>query len=481
MSEQQREERKLQRGEGLRPSTHEPELLPKPRRRLAERGLDERVQRKGIPFKPGEPVDQSPPTAPSPTAPGERGEVVFETYTPVTPPRGVLQPPDPTGADGERDVVLMLGNSYLSVSTDGGGSFTDVDPTAFLPAAVGRAVDQVMTYVPHRDLFAWMMQHGTDGSGDGTFRLAVAAAKDVAADVKTAWTVWDFTSSMFGAPKTATDRQDLAFDESHLYLTTNLVGKGRIVVSLSLQELAAGGALGYGYTDPLDAMYQFSCLSQQNPSNVYSVAIKDASTLQAMFFDDGAGVYSFHDITVGQFPTATDLSSKDPDGIDWLTRGVANVSASVVRGDDLWIAWDAAASGSGDSPTFKNAHVRLARVDRTSWTRLEERQVWNDDYAFAYGCLAIGPNGDVGYGVAVGGSSDYPNSCFGILGDYVVYFRDTSTATAGAGSEPRWGDYITVRPSVRDGRRFAAFGYFTVKASGGGETQSPYFLSYGRP
>lgn len=190
--------------------------------------------------------------------------------------------------------------------------------------------------------------------------------------------------------------------------------------------------------------------------------------------------YSFHDVSVGQFATTTNLTSLDPDGNDWLTRGVANVSASVVHDEDLWVAWDAAASDTRDRPNFPNAHVRIARIDRGSWTRVEERQVWNPDYAFAYGCLAVGADGQIGYGVAVGGKNDYPNSCFGILGDFVVYFRDTSTATAGAASEPRWGDYITVRPSVADERRFAAFGYFTLK-SGTGEMQKPYFLSYGHP
>jgi hypothetical protein len=43
------------------------------------------------------------------------------------------------------------------------------------------------------------------------------------------------------------------------------------------------------------------------------------------------------------------------------------------------------------------------------------------------------------YASPVGGSHDYPNSCFGILGDYVVYFRDTPTATAGAAAAQSYG------------------------------------------
>ena len=471
----------LNRGERVRPSDHEPKLLPRVRRRLAERGLDNRVQRKQIPYRKGETVEQSPSTDTKPTDPGGDREIEFTTYTPFDPGRGVLQPPDPSGADGNEKVVVTVGNSYLLISDDAGGSFTEYDPTTFLPAAVGRAVDQVMIYIPHRRLFAWMQQHGTDATtGDGTFRLSIARAQDVAGEPTGSWTSYDFTSSMLGLPKTPTDRQDLAFSESHLYMTTNLVGNGRIVMTLNLDDLVARLPVRWSHTNPLDAMYQFSDLSQQNSQNVHCVAIASNSSLQVMLLDDGAGTYSFNDVTVGQFATTTDLRSLDPDGVDWLTRGVANVSASVVDGKDLWVAWDAAASEDGDSPNYPNAHVRIARIDRSSWSRTEERQVWNPQYAFAYGCLAVGSDGDVGYGVAVGGKNDYPNSCFGILGDFVVYFRDTSTATAGAAAEPRWGDYITVRPSVFNNRRFAAFGYFTVIA-GAGETQKPYFLSYGRP
>jgi hypothetical protein len=470
-------------GEDKRPSRRKAKALPKLRRRNAEGGLDRHVQRPRIPHVRGKRGKQSPSTGTAPTGPGVGDhKVEFTTYTPLgTPTNGGPIPPDPSGADSSAGVVLYTGNTYLMASTDGGATFSEHDTTTFLPAAQGRPVDQVMVYVPHRRLFAWMMQHGaTPATGDGNFRLAVAGAADLAKDVERAWTVYDFTSSDLGQPGVATDRQDLAFSESRLYMTTNVVGKGRIVMTLDLEDLVQRRTVHWGRTDPLDGMFQFSDLSQQNGQNVHSVAIASSSGLRVMTLDDGAGTYGFHDVKVAQFPVASDLASLDPDGVDWLTRGVANVSASVVHGNDLWVAWDAAASAAGDKPFYPNAHVRLARIDVASWNAVEERQVWNPDYAFAYGCLAVAPGGDLGYGVGVGGSHDYPNSCFGILGDFVVYFRDGSTATPGAGSEPRWGDYITVRPSATDARRFAAFGYF-AKKSGGGASQRPFYLSYGRP
>jgi len=208
--------------------------------------------------------------------------------------------------------------------------------------------------------------------------------------------------------------------------------------------------------------------------------VKDTS-LRVVSCHDGTGTYDFHDLSVGKFPVATDLISLDPDGNDWLTLGVANVSAVLSHGDDLWIAWDAAASKPGDNPFYPNAHVRIAQAKVSTWNVVSEMQVWNKDYAFAYGTLAVNPAGDIGYGVAVGGKSDYPNSCFGILGDFIVYYRDTSDTTAQGNGIPRWGDYITVRPSLITQDKFAAFGYFTKKKSGGGNFQTPYYLQYGRP
>jgi hypothetical protein len=466
-----------------RPVRKRPKPLPRMRRKLAEAGLDKRVQRPRIPHVPGEPIKQSRRTKILTTRPGgDEHAIEFSTYTPLgVPTNSGPIPPDPSGADGSDGVVLYTGNTYLMASTDGGLTFTEHDTTRFLPAAQGRPVDQVMIYVPHRRLFAWMMQHGaTPATGEGNFRLAVANVADVAADVESAWTVYDFTSTDLGAAGLATDRQDLAFSEERLYMTTNLVGKGRVIMTLSLEELANGATLHWGRTKPLDGMFQFSDLSQQQEGNVRSVAIASTSSLRVVMINDSAGTYEFHDVTVGQFPVAADLKSLDPDSVDWLTRGVANVSAALVVGNDLWVAWDAAASGPGESPVYPNAHVRLAHIDMSTWKTVEERQVWNPDYAFAYCCLAARPGRAIGYGVGVGGSHDYPNSCFGILGDFVVHYRDKSTATPGAGSEPRWGDYLTVRPSARDSRRFAAFGYFTKKV-GSAASQRPFFLSYGRP
>jgi hypothetical protein len=464
-----------------------PEPLLPPARGEAEVGkLRPRPARlphieEGRPVAQSEPTGSQPITAPQP----EEHPLIFTSYTPLLDPKNPglfnLIPPDPSGDDSAARVVLYTGNTYLAASTDSGATFADHDPTAFLPAASGHPVDQVLIYVPHRRLFAWMLQYGADSDGNGTFRLAVAHPEDLEADVERGWVVYDFTSIDLGSPRTRTDRQDLAYGESRLFMTTNLPGVGRVIMSLDLDDLDNGRSVQWNRSDPLDAIYTYSDLSQQNPDDVvYMGAISGDASLQIMVYDSAAGHYGSQDVGVGTFPNVADLVAVDPDGADWLTLGVANVSASLRADGHLWIAWDAAASSPGDKPFYPHAHVRLARVNLNDWVVVEERQVWNSEYAFAYCCLAVDRTGAVGYGVAVGGPRNYPNSCFGILGDFVVYYRDTSTATAFGNGLPRWGDYITVRPPGVEQRNFAAFGYYTEKTPAG-PAQRPFHLAYGRP
>jgi hypothetical protein len=44
-------------------------------------------------------------------------------------------------------------------------------------------------------------------------------------------------SSDLGFPGLATDRQDISFTDGFLYMTTNVVGKGRILIRIGLAEL----------------------------------------------------------------------------------------------------------------------------------------------------------------------------------------------------------------------------------------------------
>jgi hypothetical protein len=59
-------------------------------------------------------------------------------------------------------------------------------------------------------------------------------------------------------------------------------------------------------------------------------------------------------------------------------------------------------------------------------------QIWNPDYAFAYPDLSVNAAGDVAVGVAFGGSSDFADAAFGIIGDFVVWFPERERCSSEA-------------------------------------------------
>jgi hypothetical protein len=84
------------------------------RRRLAERGLDQRVDRKEIPSEKGPPVDQSPQTTTRPNRAGERHEVEFTTYTPLGTPNSLWVAWDAAASAAEKDPAYP--NAYVRLA-----------------------------------------------------------------------------------------------------------------------------------------------------------------------------------------------------------------------------------------------------------------------------------------------------------------------------------------------------------------------------
>jgi hypothetical protein len=393
---------------------------------------------------------------------------------------------DMSGADSEAGVVLMSGNWFVRYSTDGGGSWTTVDPTTVFPKWAGHdfCCDQIVIYVPAIDRFVWFMQHDADGSGIGAFRLAAAAPADIEKKFETAWTYWNFTAKSFGLGEDM-DYPDLSYTSEFLHIATDATTtNGRLVVRVALSDLRAGGTLPGRHTHPDKSTSAVGAhLVQGSSDGAFWVGSPDNSHLEVFSWPDSGTGYSWYQTGVAAYPNGT-LSSTGPNGSDWLKWLSSHVpgfhvSGGVRVGGVLWLAWTASSgSGTSNGPTFPNAHVRIATVDVAARTVTGERQVWNSAYAFAYPSLNVNTQGEVGIAVGVGGSRDNAHASFGIVGDNTVWHVDEGDTTPG-----RWGDYLTVRPNGRNGIRFAGFGYYTTKDAGDKTKYDahPFYLVFGRP
>lgn len=417
---------------------------------------------------------------------GNPDPVTFHAYhagTSLT--KSLTNAADMSGADTERDVVMMSGNWYCDASNDGGATWKRLDPTTIFPESLGKGFccDQIVIYVPSIDRFVWFLQYNADAAGQGAFRIAAASSSSVKSD-PTAWTYWDFLAGNFGYATSDMDYPDLAFSSQYLFVSTDVFSAGgRLVLRIPLKDIAAGGSIGYGYTDAAKSKTAWGAhLVQQARSQAVWVGHKDNSTLEVFTMPDSGNTYSSFTVSVATWPNGTQ-SSKGPDGNDWLTKLNSFPNFAVTGGVErsnghVVLAWSASnGKGSANGFDFPNTHSRVAELDLGAHSVVSEMQIWNSDYAFAYPVLAANAKDEIGVTLGWGGKNDHANCAMGILGDFVVWFQNGSTRTV-----KRFGDYLTTRPAQRNRSLFAGFGYYVTSVTGNASqcNYNPIYVRYGR-
>jgi len=431
--------------------------------------------------------------------------VVFGTYTSygkVASPLSTIAA-DVSGAESGR-IVLASGNWYAAYSTDGGSSFTSVDPTTIFDntADGGFCCDQIIQYVPSIDRFIWLMQFGRGTNGKNRLRIAAASPESVATSNCTSWTYWDLTSDALGVVTTTADAAlanpihwldypNMSVGNQSLYISVDNVGNGgsspatggRIIVRVPLSEIAAGGTINFRFTDWAKAGRAYAGhITQNTGDEAYWAGHKNNSTMQVFNWPESSISYSWRDVGVANWPNGT-LTSTAKDGNDWLTKAASFPTFGVIgaarRGNEVWFAWTASnGTGATGGFNFPNANVQVVKLDPgNNYHRIDQFAIWNNNYAFAYPALATNDRQEVGIALGWGGPNDDANSAVGILGDFVVWYLETSTA-----SPTRWGDYITARQASPQTSLFAGFGYATLKdtTSTAGFRFDPFYVLFGR-
>jgi hypothetical protein len=434
------------------------------------------------PFVPGTPTPTGTTTTPAPI--GDPPAIVFNANNGIGITNGSTTA-EPSGATGG-GVVFVTSNWFAAYSTNGGGVFTQLNPTTVFPAdAVGFCCDQIVQYVPSIDRFIWLLQ----GNGN---RLAVARPADIISSGGTAWTYWNLTPQVFGQPGgTGIDYPDLSVGNNSLYMSWDVgwpacpagCTSGRQVVRTSLAGLQAGGTITVEFTNPSHSTMAWgSHLMQDTLDEIFWAGHNNNSNMRVFSLAEGSNTYFWRDVGISSWATGG-ISSTVPDGQDWLNKlnnfpGTAVIGSTRVS-SQLWLAWSAGTDGN-----FQKPHVEMVTLDRNNnFHVIRQVQIWNNSYAFAYPALATNAcTGEVGLSLEYGGNGNYENHVVGFWGDFVVYITTgTNVGTT------RFGDYVTIRqePATFDdpGNLFNAFGYGlnTVPPPGAGVKTDIHYVLFGRP
>jgi hypothetical protein len=396
---------------------------------------------------------------------------------------------EPSGAATGGGVVFVSANWFASYSTDGGRTFTQLNPTTIFPNdVVGFCCDQIVQYVPSIDRFVWLLQ------GNG-YRLATASPTDIINSRGTAWTYWNLTPQVFREPtSTSFDYPDLSVGNNALYISWDSqrsTASGFQVARTSLAGLQAGGTITLDYTDPANGPLSITWgdhLTQNTLDEIFWAGHNGNNKLRVFSLAEGSNTYFWRDIGISSWANNAPTSTT-PDGQDWLAKnfngpggntfprnGIIGATRSA---NQLWFAWSA-----GTDSNFKQPHVEMVTLDRNNnFSKSQQVQIWNNSYAFAYPALATNAcTGEVGLSFEYGGNGNYENHVVGFWGDFVAYI----TTGSDVGTN-RFGDYVTIRqvPATESdpGNLFAAFGYGLnkVPSPGTGTNTDIRYVQFGRP
>jgi hypothetical protein len=396
-------------------------------------------------------------------------------------------PQEPSGASAFRssgNVVFITANSSAVYSTNGGSSFTKLDPTTIFYNKVdgGFCCDQIVQYVPSIDRFVWLMQFRQKKLSNGTKgpnlqRIAVASPSAIVSNAKTAWTYWNLTSDgSFGFGTNWLDYPDMSVGNNYLYVSCDEVGVGLLVIRIPLSQLAAGGTINFRYTHPTDSFGAYGGhLTQNTGDTIFWASHMHTSALRIFSWPESTTVYSWTDIGIGSYSN-TGVSSKTPDGHDWLQKGSHFPGTAVIgatrSGRDLWLGWHA-----GTDSNFPQPHIELVDLDLDNNFNLKQQvQIWNANESFAYPALHTNAaTGEIGISLEHGGSGLFENHAVGFWGDFLVYITTNST-----NGVTRYGDYVTIRQNPT-AKLFDAFGYEIIKLTNTTSTPNVHYVIFGRP
>jgi hypothetical protein len=396
-------------------------------------------------------------------------------------------PQEPSGASAPRsggNVVFITANSSALYSIDGGSTFTKLDPTTIFNNKVegGFCCDQIVQYAPSIHRFIWLMQFkratlSGGVQGPNLQRIAVASPAGIVANAKTAWTYWDLDSKVtFSLGNNWLDYPDMAVGNNYLYVSCDEVGVGLLVVRIPLKQLQSGGFISLRYTHPADSSHAYGGhLTQTTGDTAFWAGHIGTSTLRVFSWPESSTKYSWDDIPIGTYSN-TGISSKTPDGHDWLTKGSHFPGTAVLgltrSGNDLWLAWTA-----GTDRNFSQPHIEMVDLDILNNLNLKQQvQIWNSTLSFAYPALATNrATGEIGLSLEHGGPGLFENHGVGFWGDFLIH--NTTGSTNGVN---RYGDYDTIRQNP-GAKLFDAFGYESLKLTSTTTAPQVHYVVFGRP
>jgi hypothetical protein len=423
------------------------------------------------------PRTQNSPSPPAtPPAPGTMTNFLVHDQAPFSgQSKSYINEPS---AGNAGSVVFISSNWDASFSTDGGNTFSFVNPYTLFPSVDGGfCCDQSVLYHPGTDTMIWQIQYIYSATTQkNTYRVAFARASSVATS---GWCYYDFTPQNFGQPAGANfDYPDMAVTNNFVYLQSRVFpasgnALGTAIWRIPLAQASQCQTINYSYSVFTDA-FTFS-LAQGATTTMYW--FRHLSTTQERLFNwpESPNTISWNDINVTTWYNSA-RSCPAPDGQNWCGRNNGDTigRTSWVAGGVIGSMWSSSQGGGRNFP-----YVKAIRINESAKTLIDEPDLWSNSTAWIFPAVNINSRGALAGVVFFGGNGAYPTMSTLIWDDvtsappppWEVYF-----IVASSKGEPAWGDYYSTRRHAVATNTWVGTGEY-IDTSG---TAHTYYLWFGR-
>jgi len=374
--------------------------------------------------------------------------------------------------------VFFTGNWYASRSADGGVAWQPVDPFSALPPADGGfCCDQTVIGVPERNLMIWLLQY-IEQNGTNTLRIAAHRGPGL----ETAgWVFWDLRPVDVD-PNWANqwfDYNHAAISSGFLYVGSNVfeVGtdewKRSVVFRLPLAGFDAGASLSFEYFESTEN-FSLRC-AEGATTTMHIVSHNSLSQLRVFSWPENATQVTSTDVDITAWQEGS-YSAPGPDGHNWLSRADSRITGVWVSRGEIGVMWTANRKPPGRPLPF----VRVVRLNESTKAVINEPDIWNANFAYAYPDAYPNGNGDVGITTFRGGGTHHPGHVVGFQDQTsnAWRLRVTKNGTNGP-TDNKWGDYLTCRRHSPILHTWVAAGY-TLQGGGGRTSIEPRYVHFGR-
>jgi len=426
----------------------------------------------------------SPPSFPAPigavgpAAPGDLRTFVQSRVRPAGVNPSTLGEP---AASSHGDTVLYTGNTYAGLSTDGGNTWTSVNPQRLFPASDGGlCCDQKVIHVPALDVTLWLLEYRISNTTQRG-RQRIAFARGATGVATSAWSFFDIDPQRFGfGNNLGLDFGDICATAtsllgSSLVIDTTPAQRGMVLWRINLADLLAGRPapiLFYTNTQ-LGGVGGYRFAQGPTGSDVFWAAHQDTSTLRVYRWNDFAGSATIASRSVAAWSN-TATAAPGPDGRDWTGFAFTTncVLAGYSTGSEVGFLWS-----SGAHDFHPRQYIRIARFVRSTSNRIAEHEIWNGLTAFHFPSACGNDRGGVGGTFTMGGGATFPSLVAYVADDLAPWGQQQSFVVRSGSQGPaanRWGDYqVTGRHSVA-GNTWVGTG-FVIDNTGAADHQFVWF------